>query len=125
MEKESKTGSDNVKDNTNPNNANDQRNQLNINSILNLFSINPFIIPNIYQVSINNNPFNYPFYNESYDLFNELIDGLLNKKVEKRFCNLASIKKLDIYEDFNWKDLINCCLKSPLIPQMKQARCYI
>ena len=72
----------------------------------------------IYNDIMYNNKFNYPFYNESYDLFNELIEGLLNKKVEKRFCNLASIKKLDIYEDFNWKDLINCCLKSPLIPQV-------
>lgn len=63
MEKESKTESDNVKDNTNPNNANDPRNQLNFNSILNPYSINPFINPNIYQVPINNTPFIYPLYN--------------------------------------------------------------
>ena len=63
MEKESKTDSDNVKDNTNSNNANDPRNQLNFNSILNTYSINPFINPNIYQAPINNTPFIYPLYN--------------------------------------------------------------
>ena len=82
------------------------------------FGNNARDVMEIYNDIMYNNKFNYPFYNESYDLFNELIEGLLNKKVEKRFCNLASIKKLDIYEDFNWKDLINCCLKSPLIPQV-------
>ena len=53
MEKESRAGSDNAKDNNSPNNVNDQKNQINYNALLDPFSINPFINPNL---PINNTP---------------------------------------------------------------------
>ena len=43
---------------------------------------------------------------------------MLEKKVEKRICNFSNIKKMDLFYDFNWNDLINYNLKSPFIPDV-------
>ncbi len=103
MEKESKTSSDNVKDNTNPNNANDPRNQLNFNSKLNPFSINPFINKNIYNPFINpNNNFDNQSYINNKIIYKrdhmpedqEDIERCFSKKILKKIkINLIQKKK--------------------------------
>ena len=62
--------------------------------------------------------FKYPYQNSTYNCLNELIDSLLNKKIEKRICSLNNIKKLDLFYNFNWNDLLNCNLKTPFIPDV-------
>ena len=36
----------------------------------------------------------------------QLIQCLLKKKVTQRICSLEKAKKLNLFKDFNWKDLI-------------------
>ena len=62
--------------------------------------------------------FKYPYENSTYNYLNELIDSLLNKKVEKRICSLNNIKKLDLFYNFNWNDLLSCNIKTPYIPDV-------
>ena len=62
--------------------------------------------------------FKYPIDNSTYYCLNELIEALLNKKVEKRLCSLSNIKKLDLFYNFNWNDLIHCNVKTPFIPDV-------
>ena len=68
--------------------------------------------------------FKYPFQNERYFYLNQLINYLLIKKVEKRFCNLNNIKKLEFFNNFEWDDLINCNVKTPFIPNARDLQNY-
>ena len=47
----------------------------------------------------------------------QLIYGLLNKKVNLRICSLEKAKKLNLFKDFNWEDLIEFNITPPYIPK--------
>ncbi len=47
----------------------------------------------------------------------QLIYGLLNKKVNLRICSLEKAKKLNLFKDFNWDDLIEFNITPPYIPK--------
>ena len=63
--------------------------------------------------------FKYPFYNDDCFYLNQLINFLLIRKVEKRFCNLSNIKKLEFFSNFDWEELCNCNVKTPFIPDVR------
>jgi hypothetical protein len=72
----------------------------------------------IYKDIMYSNGFKFPFVNQNFCYLNEFICTMLEKKVEKRICNFSNIKKMDLFYDFNWNDLINYNLKSPFIPDV-------
>ena len=47
----------------------------------------------------------------------QLILGLLKKKVAYRICSLEKAKKLNLFKNFNWDDLIELKLSPPYIPK--------
>jgi cGMP-dependent protein kinase len=75
----------------------------------------------IYNDIIYNNEFNFPIENKYADkivlLFNVLIKGLLTKEPEKRLCNLKKIKKLEIFDDYDWNGLLNKEVNTPFKPE--------
>ena len=75
-------------------------------------------VMDIYKDIMYSNGFKFPFINQSYCYLNEFICVMLEKKVEKRICSFSNIKKLDLFYDFNWNDLINYNLKPPYIPDV-------
>ena len=81
-------------------------------------------IMDIYHDIMYNNNFKYPFQNDRFFYLNQLINFLLIKKVEKRFCNLNNIKKLEFFSNFDWDDLFNCKIKSPFIPNVRDLQNY-
>ena len=72
----------------------------------------------IYHDIMYSSGFTYPVNNSSFKNINILIDGLLCKKVEKRICDFNKIKKLKVFDKFNWNDLLNKKLKPPFIPDV-------
>ena len=75
-------------------------------------------VMDIYKDIMYSNGFKFPFVNQNFCYLNEFICTMLEKKVEKRICNFSNIKKMDLFYDFNWNDLINYNLKSPFIPDV-------
>jgi cGMP-dependent protein kinase len=57
-------------------------------------------------------------FDEDESDFKELIKVLLEKEPEKRFCSLKKIKKLKIFEDFDWNGLLNKEIKAPFLPEI-------
>ena len=51
-------------------------------------------------------------------MLQDFIKGLLEKEPEKRLCSLKKIKKLRIFEDFDWNKLLNKEIKPPFIPEI-------
>ena len=72
----------------------------------------------IYHDIMYSSGFTYPVNNSNFKNINILIDGLLCKKVEKRICDFNKIKKLKVFDKFNWNDLLNKKLKPPFIPDV-------
>ena len=72
----------------------------------------------IYHDIMYSSGFNYPNNNSENIYINHLIDGLLCKKVEKRLCNISKIKKMKVFENFNWNELLNRSMKPPFIPEV-------
>ena len=75
-------------------------------------------IMEIYHDIMYSSGFDFPNNNNKFKYINLLINGLLCKKVEKRFCNINKIKKMKIFENFNWNDLLCKKMKSPFIPEV-------
>ena len=48
----------------------------------------------------------------------QLIQCLLKKKVTQRICSLEKAKKLNLFKDFNWEDLIELNITPPYIPKI-------
>ena len=72
----------------------------------------------IYHDIMYSSGFNYPNNNSEFKNINILINGLLCKKVEKRLCDINKIKKLKVFEKFNWNDLLSKKMKPPFIPDV-------
>ena len=72
----------------------------------------------IYHDIMYSSGFNYPNNNSENIYINHLIDGLLCKKVEKRLCNISKIKKMKVFEKFNWNQLLERNMKPPYIPHV-------
>ena len=49
--------------------------------------------------------------------FNDFVRGLLQKEPEKRLCSLKKIKKMKIFEDFDWNGLFNKEIQAPFLPE--------
>ena len=62
--------------------------------------------------------FTYLFNKSEFKNINILIDGLLCKKVEKRICDINKIKKMKVFEKFNWNELLDRKMKPPYIPKV-------
>ena len=75
-------------------------------------------IMEIYHDIMYSSGFDFPNNNNKFKYINLLINGLLCKKVEKRFCNINKIKKMKIFDNFNWNDLLCKKMKSPFIPEV-------
>ena len=52
----------------------------------------------------------------------QLIQSLLKKKVTLRICSLDKAKKLNLFKDFNWDDLIELNLTPPFIPKIMELK---
>ena len=72
----------------------------------------------IYHDIMYSSGFTYPVNKSEYKNINILIDGLLCKKVEKRICDINKIKKMKVFEKFNWNDLLDRKMKPPYIPKV-------
>ena len=81
-------------------------------------------ILDIYKAIMYNNGFHFPFEDSSLTYINEMISGLLVKKIERRLCIFSKIKALDFFFDFNWNELINCDAKPPLIPDVQNLNMF-
>ena len=53
-----------------------------------------------------------------------LITNLLNKKVSERICSLEKAKKLAIFQDFNWNELIDLSMKPSYIPKITPLKSF-
>ena len=53
-----------------------------------------------------------------------LITNLLNKKVTERICSLEKAKKLAIFQDFNWNELIDLSMKPSYIPKITPLKSF-
>jgi cGMP-dependent protein kinase len=74
----------------------------------------------IYKEILNKKFFNLSK-NPHYTEINNLIKGLLNKKVNERLCNMNSIKQNDFFKDLNWNELIDFKITPPYIPTNKEV----
>ena len=54
----------------------------------------------------------------------QLINCLLKKKVNERVCSLEKAKKLDIFKDFQWDDLMDLKLEPQYIPRINQLKSF-
>ena len=72
----------------------------------------------IYHDIMYSSGFTYPVNKSEYKNINILIDGLLCKKVEKRICDINKIKKMKVFEKFNWNELLDRKMKPPYIPKV-------
>ncbi len=54
----------------------------------------------------------------------QLIQCLLKKKVNERVCNLENAKKLNIFKDFKWNDLMDLKLEPQYIPRINQLKSF-
>lgn len=57
---------------------------------------------------------------QEIDNFKELIQNLLNKDVNKRYCSFKDIKSSNFFKGFNWDELIHQKMQAPFIPQVVQ-----
>ena len=81
-------------------------------------------ILDIYKAIMYNNGFHFPYEDVSLSYINEMISGLLAKKIERRLCIFSKIKALDFFFDFNWNELINLDAKPPLIPDVQNMKMF-
>jgi hypothetical protein len=51
---------------------------------------------------------------------NKVIELLLNKRVNQRICNFTNLKSLHFFRNFNWDDLLDCKIKPPYIPEVRE-----
>ena len=56
--------------------------------------------------------------NPLYIDVNNLIQKLLNKKVNERLCNINVIKQMDFFKNFSFDELIDFKIKPPYIPKI-------
>ena len=56
--------------------------------------------------------------NPLYIDVNNLIQKLLNKKVNERLCNINIIKQMDFFKNFSFDELIDFKIKPPYIPKI-------
>ena len=54
---------------------------------------------------------------ENSEIVNEFISCLLEKKIEKRVCEIKKLKKKEFFEEFKWSDLIAMRMKPPCFPK--------
>ena len=54
---------------------------------------------------------------ENNEIINEFISCLLEKKIEKRVCEIKKLKKKEFFEEFKWSDLIAMRMKPPCYPK--------
>ncbi len=54
----------------------------------------------------------------------QLIQYLLKKKVNERVCSLEKAKKLNIFKDFKWNDLLDLKLEPQYIPRVNQLKSF-
>ena len=50
---------------------------------------------------------------------------MLNKKVNKRVCNLSTYKNINFFKNLNWNDLYNMNLKPPNIPEVNKIHNHL
>ena len=72
----------------------------------------------IYHDIMYSSGFTYPVNKPEYKNINILINGLLCKQVEKRICDIHKIKKMKVFEKFNWNQLLERNMKPPYIPHV-------
>ena len=58
-----------------------------------------------------------PSHKDKYCNVNELINVLLVKKVSKRICEAKELKKLNLFNGFEWDKLVDFTLSPPYIPK--------
>ena len=60
--------------------------------------------------------FQFPFENEMFDSLNRFIKSLLVKPVERRLCTFSKIKVLDLFDGFDFEDLLKFRMNPPFKP---------
>ena len=61
---------------------------------------------------------NFPFENNNYNSVNDFILCLLSKKVNKRNCNINSLKQMSFFEKFDFDKLNDFCIEPPFKPNI-------
>ena len=55
--------------------------------------------------------------NNEFKIVNEFLENLLTKKVNKRICNIDSLKHMKFFEGFDFQKLCDFCLEPPFKPE--------
>ena len=63
------------------------------------------------------NNYKYPVENKYFSKLNELIEKLLSKQVNKRFCSCEKIQTLELYAGFKWDELYEMKMPPPYVPE--------
>lgn len=74
-------------------------------------------IMEIYKEIVNND-YVIPSNKEKYQSINQFIEALLEKNVSKRICNATELKKLDLFNGYEWDKLNDFKIAPPYIPKM-------
>ena len=59
----------------------------------------------------------YKSNNEEYKYVNEFLGNMLNKKVNKRVCNIGVLKQMKFFEGFDFQKLSDFCYDPPFKPE--------